>query len=149
MADFESFQRNCLSIDVWELLTPIIKRHWVELLDLNKSQLWEGKKADGKDTKSYAPKSYDYVMDKISRGVYNEAILPSVNLYNHGDFYNDFKASIMDFGVEIESLDDKAEELENKYSSQIYGLTDESLEEFTSLIVEEYVTALENAMLKD
>jgi len=130
---------------------PIIEKHIGFIQNLNKSQLLKGTTSDNTPTPSYSKsvKSEIYIDSKIERGVYNSAIYPSVNLYNKGDFFRGIKARVATFGIEIESTDSKADELESKYGSNIYGLTDESLTMFTNSIVDEFVEAIYNQLAKE
>jgi len=130
---------------------PIIEKHIGFIQNLNKSQLLKGTTSDNTPTPSYSKseKSEIYIDSKIERGVYNSAIYPSVNLYNKGDFFMGIKARVATFGIEIESTDSKADELESKYGSNIYGLTDESLAIFTNSIVDEFVEAIYNQLAKE
>jgi len=147
--DLIQFQRN-LKINVWHTLTPIIEKHLGYIENLNKSQLKKGIASDGFATPPHkkSAKSEIYLESKIARGVYDESIYPAVNLYNKGDFYRAIKARVATFGIEIESFDPKADELESKYGSTIYGLTDESLKKFTDSIIDEFIEALYKQLSK-
>jgi len=130
---------------------PIIEKHLGFIENLNKAQLLKGLTSDNSKTPSYSgsPASEIYVDDKIERGAYNQSIYPAVNLYNTGDFYRGIKARVATFGIEIESFDPKASELESEYGSNIYGLTDESLEKFTNSIVDEFIEAIYKQLAKE
>ena len=86
---------------------------------------------------------------KIERGVYPESLYPLMNFYNTGDFYDRLTAKAVESGITFWSEDDKADMLESKYGSQLYGLTDENTEIFIESILDEYVLALENEILKE
>lgn len=45
--DLIQFQNNLKSIDVWDLLTPILKKHETEFLDANREQLISGETNTG------------------------------------------------------------------------------------------------------
>lgn len=130
---------------------PIIEKHLGFIENLNKAQLLKGLTSDNSKTPSYSgsPASEIYVYSKIERGIYNQSIYPSVNLYKEGDFYKGIRARVATFGIEIESFDSKANELESKYGSNIYGLTEESLEKFTNSIVDEFVEAIYKQLAKE
>lgn len=149
--DLIQFQRNLSNIDVWEILIPIIEKNLDEIEKLNKEQLQKGIASDGNNTPNHSGsiRSRKYVNQKVNRGVYDSSIYPHVNLYNTGDFYRKLTAKMdMMYGVSIESYDIKADVLEERYGSTIYGLTVESLEKFVSLIIDDFRTALLNELSK-
>lgn len=148
--DLVKFARNC-KINSWHILMPIIEKHLGFVENLNKAQLLNGLTSDNSKTPSYSgsPASEIYVDSKIEKGVYNQSIYPAVNLYNTGDFYRAIRARVATFGIEIESFDSKANELESEYGSNIYGLTDESLEKFINSIVDEFIEAIYKQLAKE
>lgn len=149
--DLIQFQNNLKSIDVWDVLIPIIEKNLNQIERLNKEQLQKGLMSNGNSTKPHSGsnRSDKYVNSKIQRGVYDPSIYPSVNLYNTGDFYRKLTAKMdLMYGVYIESYDAKADMLEERYGSAIYGLTPESLDKFVSLIIDDFKTALLSAMTK-
>jgi hypothetical protein len=143
--DLIDFQNNLLTIDVWVLLTPILERHFGELENLNRKQLSEGVMSDGSPMVDYADIGYADFKDKH---IPTYKIFPTTDLRYTGDFYDAIKANIDLFGISVESFDSKARLLESKYSSEIYGLTEESLIIFTKSVIDEFTTALRNAILK-
>jgi hypothetical protein len=141
-----------LNIDVWEILIPIIDKHLTDVEQLNRQQLKQGKRADGTDTPSHGKSGLTerYIDSKIQRGVYDRSIYPSVNLYNTGAFQKGIVAKLdIMAGIEVDSTDFKANALEERYGSTIYGLNNLSLEKFIDLIIEEFKESLLNHILKD
>lgn len=149
--DLLQFQHNLKNIDVWEVLIPIIEKNLDQIERLNKEQLKKGIASDGNPTPSHSGSltSRKYVNTKVQRGVYDSSIYPHVNLYNTGDFYRKLTAKMdLMYGVYIESYDIKADVLEERYGSTIYGLTKESLEKLVNLIIDDFRTALLTEMTK-
>ena len=149
--DLLQLQQNLLSIDVWELLKPILNNYLEDIEELNRKQLSEGLLANGESTPSHSggKMSEIYVDNKIERGVYPEPLYPLMNFYNTGDFYRSITAYLDDAGIMFESNDEKALELESKYSSYLMGLTQESLSVLTSKIGSELIESLYGAILKN
>lgn len=127
------------SIDIWIELKEIIRKRQNDILALNKGQLQKGLLSTGNKTypHSRSAKARKYVTDKINRGVYDSSIYPSVNLYNEGDFYKAFRIVIADLYIEIISEDSKADELEQRYTPDIYGLTDDNMRYLISILLPE------------
>ena len=149
--DLLQFQQNLKSIDVWEILIPIIEKNLNQIERLNKEQLQKGLTATGNPTKHHSgsARSDKYVNSKIQRGVYDPSIYPSVNLYNTGDFYRKLTAKMdMMYVVYIESYDAKADMLEEMYGSVIYGLAPESLGMFVDLIIDDFRAKLLTELTK-
>jgi hypothetical protein len=132
------------SIDIWAELKGIIRSKQSEILSLNKGQLQKGILSTGDKTYSHSRSamSRKYVSDKISRGVYDSSIYPSVNLYNEGDFYKAFRIVIADLYIEIISEDSKAGKLEQRYTHDIYGLTDENMKYLITILLPELQTKI-------
>lgn len=138
------------NIDLWEILIPVIDKHLSDVEELNKQQLKKGKRSDGTDTPDHSKSmvSEKYIDDKIRRGIYDRSIYPSVNLYDTGRFYKGIVAKLdMNYGITVDSTDFKAQALEERYGSTIYGLNDSSLEKFIDLIIDEFIEALHQYIL--
>ena len=149
--DLWQLQRNVKEIDAWDILIPIIEKNIHHVERLNKEQLQQGIRSTGARLPSHSrsQKSEIYVDSKIARGVYDQSIYPSWNLYNTGSFYNKIKAEIeLSYGISIESFDYKAQGLEDAIGSDMYGLTNESLNQFCALLIDEFQTNLLKAMSK-
>lgn len=144
--DLIQFQQNLLNIDVWELLRPILQDHFADIEELNRKQLSDGEKATGEGMPDY--KSDAYANFK-AQYVPTYQIYPTTDLRYTGDFYKAIKAQFSTYGISIESFDEKAAQLEAKYGSSIYGLTPESLEKFTKVLIEPLVQAIKAAMFKN
>jgi hypothetical protein len=143
--DLIKFQRNCLSIDPWNVLSPIIEKHFNDLIDLTQFQLSEGDTANGV-MPDYASEEYAHLKQQY---VPTYKIYPTVDLRVTGDFYRGLKARIVLMGIEIESIDSKAAKLEAKYGSKIYVLNDNNLESFLNLIIDEFIEAIYKQLSKE
>lgn len=149
--DLIKFQRNCKSFDAWQIMIPIIQKHLDLIVKLNKDQLKKGETAEGYATPSHRKSTMSeiYVDYKIERGVYDQSIYPRMNFYDTGDFYNAFKAKVTLFDIEIESFDDKAKDLENRYGNDLMGLTDQSIVILVDNIINEYQEAAYKHLAKE
>lgn len=146
MVDLVQFQTNLQSIDTWETLKPILEKHFAEIEQFNRDQLSRGEKADGSAMPDYASDEYADFKDKY---IPTYSIYPTTDLRYTGDFYEAIKASFSSYGIAIESFDSKAKELEAKYGSGIYGLTEQSQSKLVDLITGQYIEALTIAMFKN
>ncbi|WP_159522862.1 hypothetical protein [Sunxiuqinia indica] len=141
--DLIQFQNNILNIDPWELLRPILEKHFDEIEQLNRDQLSRGERADGSAMPDYQNIEYAGFKEQYI-DTYN--IFPTTDLRYSGDFYKALKAGFGTYGISLESFDSKASELEAKYGSSIYGLTEESRVILINSINVEFKQALHNAM---
>ena len=144
--DLLQFKQNVESIDVWQLLIPILEKHFGEIEELNRKQLSEGIRGDGDAMPDYKSDSY---ANFKAQYVPTYKIYPTTDLRYSGDFYAAIKAKLTLLGIEIESSDWKAGVLEKKYGQQINELTDESLKVFTDLIIDELRESVLSAMTKN
>ena len=143
--DLIKFQQNCQSFDAWEILVPIIEKHFNDLIDLTQFQLSEGETGNGA-MPDYASEEYAHIKQQY---VSTYKIYPTVDLRVTGDFYRGMKARIVLMGIEIESIDSKAAKLESKYSLKIYVLNDKNLETFINMIVDEFIEAIYKKLAKE
>lgn len=143
--DLIKFQQNCQSIDSWELLVPIIRKHFEDLIDLTKLQLSEGENANG-FMPDYASEEYAHIKQQY---VPTYRIYPTVDLRVTGEFYRGLRARIVLSGIEIDSIDSKAQKLEDKYGSKIYVLNDKNLESFIDIIFDEFIEAIYKQLAKE
>lgn len=136
-------QRNVIKLDVWKILDEVLNQFSPELIDLNLSQLEKGQAADGTSVGTY--RDSEYAKFKKAIGSISS---PKVDLKVTGDFYAGFIAKIQSRFIEIESKDAKADDLESRYGSEIYGLTDKNLSEYVDLILPYYVDEIKKQLLK-
>ncbi len=100
------------------------EREFIE--QLNRDQLFEGKKASGEDMPLYSPNSR-------SRFAPN-----NIKLLDTGDFYKGITAEFDTIGVELTGLDEKTAELVVRYGF-ILGLTEESISLLRAKVVPLFV----------
>jgi len=142
--DLLQFQQNITGINVWEIYKPILEKYFANIEQSVRDQLSEGISGDGQPMPDYKNESY---ADFKVHAVATYKIYPTTDLRLTGAFYDGIKAKFDLLGIEIESLDSKAKELEKKYGSSIYELTDESIKKLIDTTVGELQESLLNAML--
>lgn len=103
-----------------------------QILELNtEEQLRQGIRADGAPiTPPYTPFT---VQVKRAKGQPTDR----VTLKDTGAFYGSFQASYGKGGFGIYATDPKAQKLERKYGSAIFGLTDENIQEAIEIVRED------------
>lgn len=116
-----------------------------EIIDLNTSQLEKGKLSTGENI-SPDYKLSEYARFKKSRGSIAPLGVPDLKL--EGDFYEGFNIDKVSGGILIDSDDSKASKLEDKYSSNIYGLTDQNKEEVKEMILPTFRKKTLNGLTK-
>lgn len=94
------------------------------IIEKNQDQMLNGFRADD----SYIlPEYTPYTREKKEEKGWDP---DKVTLYDTGDFYNAMFADVSYFDIEIDSTDSKTEDLIEKYGEKIFGLSDESKEEY-------------------
>jgi hypothetical protein len=102
------------------------------VIELNtEGQLWKGKRADGQPVRP----GYTAYTKEIKRAKGQPT--NRVTLRDTGDFYESFDIKYGKDRFEIYATDHKAGKLERKYSDQIYGLNDDSLNALRPALLEE------------
>lgn len=107
-----------------------------QLIDLNTEQLSEGKLSNGRDMGFY--RSQDYAELKKAIGKNGDF----VDLNFTGDFYGSFIVEMTQNSIGVSATDKKTADLEERYSEDIFGLTNENFQEFKDYIFKE--TLIEN-----
>ena len=112
-------------IDVWILLDKVLSSDETQdmIIELNKEQLTIGQDTTGGEVGQYF--SDEYATAKQAIG--SKAPFGVVDLLLTGDFYEGFDTTLTGDSVLVFSNDEKADDLEQKYGSEIYGLTEENL----------------------
>lgn len=123
-------------IDVWETIGFVIFQNKDFLLELVKDQLRKGQTKTGK-TETYSNSQWvqEYLDYKVAFNKILQSTLPYMNLYDEGNFYEGMDIAIKANLIEIFSRDGKAAELESLYGSEIYELSEESMEELKTFIL--------------
>ena len=120
-------------------LLTIIRANEADALDLNLSQLLQGKNAEEKEiVPGYTPFT---IMIKKAKGQPSDR----VTLKDEGDFHNSFFLEAQKFPVVFDAKDRKTSMLTEKYGSEIFGLGKKSKDEFVEDIkpeVQDYYKSL-------
>lgn len=115
-----------------------------EILDLNVAQLEVGKDSLGEFLDEYL--SEFYALFKISIG--SKAPLGIPNLILEGNFTEGFILKGEGLEFFITSTDDKKDRLRDKYGEDIFGLSEDSLEEIRPAILETFLIRFRNGLLR-
>lgn len=118
-----------------------VRNNESEILDLNLEQLNQGIKGNSQNiTPSYRPKT---IQIKQLKGQPTNR----VTLKDTGDFYQGFEIVYFNDRFVIDSEDEKAESLENKYGLDIFGLTDRNIQETIDIIRDDFIEAFRKLIL--
>lgn len=134
-------QEKLGSIDVWELMIPIIESTSDSIIEKNRDQLSRGEKANGEKTPTYSPK---YLKYKQSKGSYKAS--PNADLYATGSFYKNFYVKPNSEGVDAGSTDDKESMLEDYAGKKLFWLNKKSLKEMKPVWSELLVKSIRNKL---
>lgn len=112
------------------IMKGIVMEYEAELCDMNtERQLYEqGINRLGVKLSDFAPYSETTVMLKRIKGDPYDR----VTLRDEGDFHGEWKVEADDNGFKLTSSDWKEELLGKHYGKEIYGLTEENAQEFTT-----------------
>jgi hypothetical protein len=143
--DLVQFEKNCRSIDVWEILSHVIEKHFDILIQIVQDQLSEGQKETGA-MPDYKSDVYAHLKERY---VPTYKVYPTTDLRVTGEFYQGIKCQLNLMGITIESMDSKAKGLEKKYGSGIYVPNDFNLKKFIDQIVDEFREDLLKALSKE
>ncbi len=106
-----------------------------QIIELNQEQLYQGQyAAGGKIKPRYAPYT---IAVKTQKGQPTDR----VTLSDTGDFYEGFDVHFSRKHFELDSLDDKTQDLINKYQAGIFGLSKENLDYFITEFYRESLQA--------
>jgi|GEM_PF-5788421 len=131
------------SLDIWDVTRNVLNTRKEEVIDLVTGQLQRGETKTGRTAEhTMTPMSESYVEMKRSLGRIDPSILPHMNLYNEGDFYDGMTVVIKKELVEIFSQDSKASKLEKEFTSDIYELNEDSMIELKLLILPDILTQI-------
>lgn len=117
--------RRLKAFDIRNRIIKILQADERFLKQLNQDQLYKGKRSDGQNIRPvYASDSYARHKNAITpspeRGLYTP------NLYLTSKFYNSIYVRVDNNSIEIGSNDEIGIKLEEKYTSLIFGLNEES-----------------------
>ncbi len=106
-----------------QYLEKIIREKQGVIIDMNTTQLKEhGIDANGAALDEYTPFT---ISIKQSKG----QVTSHTTLYDEGDFQGAFYIQFLSDGFKLWSSDGKTKKLGEKYGYQIFGLTDDNLQE--------------------
>ena len=120
-----NYYRN-LSLET-EVLKSI-RANEAYIVDLNTSQLMNGKDSMGKFLTPYRNPNYA----ALKRAIYNPRGVTDLRL--SGDFHDGFFINANRFPVVFDSRDEKTELLTSKYGNDIFGLDKENLGNLASFV---------------
>lgn len=138
--DLIDFNKSLRSINVDQLLSRAVLDNKEEIVDSNTAQLSKGRDSLGNFLDKYA--SDDYAQFKKAIG--SEAPFGIPNLKLEGDFYSGFVLSADGKDFRLDSTDEKRDKLVNLYGTEIFGLSESSLE-----IVRQYILESLQKLLRD
>jgi hypothetical protein len=103
-----------------EVMVEVIEANSAFIEELNRKQLSEGKRADGK---AIVP---PYTQATIAIKKENNQQAGWVTLFDEGDFYQSIYTNVFKDSFELTADDPKTEQLREKYGDLIFGLTPEN-----------------------
>lgn len=113
------------SIDFISMCEQSVMDNESHAMELNNQQLFQGERADGTSLPDYS---------FVSVNFFNKPSGP-IRLFDTGDFYNGFIFSSSNFPFFITSKDSKTDDLQERYGSEIFGLTQENLSGFAKVFI--------------
>lgn len=140
--DLQQLQANLKRINPESLAIKILKELSPEIIDLNTSQLSKGVDATGDSLPEYS--SDEYYSAKRAQGIATAG--RKYNLYLSGDFYSGFDVEFKGADAIIDSKDDKTGYLVALTTPDIFGLTDENMDEVRKQFIELYTFEYRNLL---
>lgn len=124
-----------------KVLNEIIKDYEPEIIDMNLAQLDQGEEATGdKIEPAYRPITIE--LKKITGQPTDR-----VTLKDTGDFHNDFFLTYGRDWFNINSNDEKADKLERKYGKDIYGLSDNHIQDLINQVKPDFQQQFKKAII--
>ena len=114
--------------DYPKIVIKLVSQFAAEIIDLNVDQLNKGVNSLGQPIEpEYRP--FTVRIKKEKGQPFNR-----VTLKDEGDFHDSFFLVINPTSIAIYATDEKTAKLERKYGKEIFGLTDENLQEIIDLL---------------
>lgn len=126
-----------------------LKKNEAEIVDLNISQMEESgvtHKGEEIQRRGVSYRGYSPMTVQIKRLKGQET--KHITLKDEGDFHNKMKIVYNQDSFTFTSDDDKTEELQSYYSD-IFGLTDQNIEEMKDLIKPDLINIFRNSVIND
>lgn len=128
------------TFDVHRIVKTSLGENRELMLDLNRDQMMQGKRSDGSDiTPEY---TYFTRLRKMEQGANPDV----VSLYDTGDFQRDMYLDVGSDTLEIDSIDKKSDDLKAKYGEKIFGLGNNSREQYIEDVFPEFKNKVETAL---
>lgn len=108
-------------VDISAITVRVIEATGDKYLDINRSQMMEGKGRD-RNIGRYSQSKLGRTYAKIKNNMNPDAGLGNVDLRLTGSFQDKMMLIVTGNDIEIDSTDEKAPDLLAKYGGQIYGL---------------------------
>ena len=113
------------------------------IADLNRKQLAEGKRSDGSDIEP----EYSGLTEVLKRSKSGlSGVTSHVTLYDTGAFHESIIADIYSGSLILDATDGKTNELIEKYTDKILGLTEESITILQNEFRPKYIANIEKAL---
>ena len=142
MRTINNFLQAALQINLPVLAVDAMLAKKQDYIDHQQDQMFEGIKSDGKSiTPPYAPLT---ILIKESKGDPYDR----VTLKDTGNFYNAIFIDKRSDGFLIDSKDSKANELQEKYSDEIFGLADLRKQDYTDIVKPVFVQSVVDGLNK-
>jgi hypothetical protein len=143
-----TLQRNVASVikNIDELVLGSAMENDNIIVDLNTSQLSEGLRSDGGQIE---PEYFSPVYAKFKKAIGAKPPLGTPNLFLEGNFYRGFYAKKVNDWIEIHSSDWKEKKLREKYSDEIFGLTESNKSELSKLSLPNLLKNIRNELYKN
>ena len=127
-----------------EIFRRAIIENQAEILDLNVAQLEVGKDSLGNLLDEYTTDEYA----QFKQAIGSKAPFKIADLKLTGDFHSGFVLKYEGATVfNIDSTDEKTEQLKKEWGENIFGLSEESLEQIRPAILESFLIMFRNELL--
>ena len=122
---------------MWNVIGNELAKLEDKIIEFNRAQVRYGNRADGTEIEPpYAEITKHF---KSNDGTLTNGDPTIVNLYDSGSFYAGFYILITKDEVIIDSRDSKSDALQDKYGTEIFGLTDSNLKTVLQIVKERVI----------
>lgn len=128
------------TLDIRQIVKTTLGENRQLMLALNRGQLMQGKRSDGSDiTPEY---KHTTRLKKTKQG----ADPDTVSLYHTGDFQRQMYLDIRNDTLEIDTLDPKSHLIKAKYGEKIFGIGNDSREQYIENVLPEFKNKIETVL---